>query len=192
MLLAAHISVSAAICSVVSNPYLAVALSFISYYLLNCIPHWIPQFKSKKNKIIYIASDYLLAAGTLALLLLFLPNYINNNNSLYSFNLSIYTLIAASIVSVLPDFISMIYKLSKKSIKFLDWNEYARKFAMPSDRKVLGKLIHIATIFVFAMYAFRQLPNSESSLFVQIIILMLFVVGVLAILETFSSDTKPE
>lgn len=50
MLETPHVAVGAAIAARVANPYAAIALSFLSHFVLDKIPHWNPHFYTETAK----------------------------------------------------------------------------------------------------------------------------------------------
>jgi hypothetical protein len=203
MLFLSHVAVGAAIGSAVNNPVLAILLSIVSHYFLDCVPHT-DQLFTKNKKLIYIA-DFVLTIISTILFSVFIPQFINSNHEIninaYPFALPTLTIpvlnytfspiiFACCLFSILPGLLVIIEKFSKKEIKFLSWNTKLKNIMHNIDNGIMGKVVQFSTFMVFTLYAFRQLPNSESNMFLQIILLMLFIVAILAMLETFSEEYK--
>ena len=211
MLLAAHVTVGAAVGTAVGHPILAVILSFISHYLLDCVPHWHLNMSQKSiyPKLLLI-SDFILTIIITVIAVKYLPDFINSKHaqelidhkaeidglvydvasSPYPVMISYWTIIACCIASVLPGILMIPKIFFKKEFSLLKWNQNLKNILHNSDQRFMGKVVQVATIIVFGLYSFRLLPNSESPLFTQIILLMLVIVAILSLLETFSSSDK--
>ena len=211
MLLAAHIAVGAALGTATGNPVLAVGLSFISHYALDCVPHWDTDLSSKTRRSkTFLTIDIALGIIITIIAVKYLPDFINSNynqelkdhsgdianglynisNSSYTFMIHRSTILLCCIASVFPSILMIPQAFYKRKIKYLGWNTKLKNIFHFNDQKLMGKTVQVATIVVFGLYAFRQLPNSESPLFIQIILLMLFVVGIFALLEAFTDNSK--
>ena len=118
MLETPHVAVGAAIASKIPNPFIAIPLAFVSHFVLEKVPHWNPHIFSETKRfgrptnksITIIAIDVTTALITGSLIAWqAMPNIGHA-----------VTIMAASLVSVLPDLIEAPYffwKMRNKTIK---------------------------------------------------------------------------
>lgn len=195
MLVAAHLTVGAAVASTVPNPLLGGFLAFALSYIIDCIPHaeLTKNFKPRK-KIILTITDFILSTALLIIFARFIPEFINakhlSDPTLYTFQISNLDVIIPCIAAILPNILIIPKRFFNKEIPALKWNTWLKQHLHFFDNGLWGKLVHPALIWVLILYIFRLLPNSENGLFGMIMILMLIVVSVLALLETFTENTK--
>ena len=194
MFLTSFITVGAAISTAISQPVIAIVVSFFANYIVSCIPHW--DYRLSRHAKYFRAADFLLAIISIVLFTVYLSQYMTNNYMTTTlgtvtgnyFELNWYVVLACCIAAILPDLLSMLNNLFHKKISWLKWNTHAKNIFYISDKKFTGKIIHLAIPIVFTLYSFRILPNSDSETFLSIILIMLFVVALLAILESFSKE----
>lgn len=164
MLLFANILATVLICiSLGLDPIASTMVGFFGYFLLNLIPHWIPEKKDlRTNKIIKIL-DYVFSLLFLSFLsiMLFQKNFEMNitlNTNVITFNIS--SLLAAVVSFITYTFFYLLENIDIKS-SFLKKLLEIKNSIEYKDLSFWGVFIHIAIIILSISLLFRliDLPS---------------------------------
>lgn len=145
------------------DPIMSGIMGFFSYFILNLIPHWVPENKkSQMNKIInildYIFGLIFISFLSIALFQKSLETNITLNGNLITFDIS--SLIAAITSSITYTFFNILENIDIKS-EFLKKLLTIKNSLEYKDMSFWGISIHIAIIILSISLLFRliDLPS---------------------------------
>ena len=125
MLETPHVAIAAAIATKIPNPFIAIPLAFASHFVLDAVPHWNPHIVTETKEFGHPtkkSTTIIVVDSTLALVLGSFIAYQALPNTGHAL-----TILAASLVSVLPDLIEAPYFFLKTRVKLLGgWVNFHR------------------------------------------------------------------